>query len=220
MMITELIVKQAEIQGGRQISTDMYDTKNQTLHLCALPLSKLLIFCLECDSNNTTRTIVPRDSVIINAQLGAFKEELDFSKTVINQPPTRLEHTYKILIPTQIEMKKFTNAKIERVALSIHNLLLVMMSVDSGGTKNFVELADAKDILASYEVCIKVIAKWIGTGKEGEAEGSWDTGLQLPPLIEIGRLQPDMDLDAASTNEPSADVGDLHRPDAPDTIRK
>jgi len=217
MMVTELIVKEASIIGGRQIATDMYKSKNQTLHLCALPLSKLLIFCLECDSNNTTRTTVPRDSRIVNAQMGAFKEELDFSKEVIDQPTGKLEKEYKILIPTEIEMKRFSNAKFERVALAIHNLLTVMMSVDSGGAKNFVEMTDHEEVERSYVVCMKVIKKWIGTGQPGKDVGTWDTGMDIPPMVEIGRLKPDLDLDAAQLFEPSAGVGDLHLPDAPDT---
>jgi len=216
MMVTKLNVVEAKITGGREIDCLSYNTKNQTLHLCALPLSKLLLFLMECDSNNTTSIIVPNDAVIIHQQLGAFKEELDFSKELLDQPSGRLEKTFKILIPTQVEMKKFTNPKIQRVALAVHNLLSVMMSVDSGGTKNFVGMADGKSIEASFKVVKKVADKWIGSGKKLK-DGVWETGVEIPPMIEVGRIEPDTDADAATLNEPSADVGDLHLPDAPDT---
>jgi len=217
MMETRLNIKKSAIIGGREIDVDFVNTKNQTLHLCALPLSKLLLFLIECDSNNTTRTIVPRDSRIINMQMKAFKEELIFSTTKLDQPMGRYDKVYKILIPTEVELKKFPNAKIERVAMAILNLLNVMMQVDSSGAKTYVDLSDRKDIEKSFNVALAVVAKWIGTGDKVKDKDEWETGYDVPAFIEVGRIVPDSDADAAQVHEPSADIGPLGRPDAPDT---
>lgn len=220
MMVTKLKVVKSQIIGGRTINCDVYETKNQTLHLLAKPLSKTLIYSLECDSNNTTSVMVPTDTVTFRDLLELFKEELEFSNDPDNltQPRSAFEKTFKILVPTEVEMKRYTNSKCERYGLAIQNLLAVLLGVDSTGTKGFVGAIDHALVKKSYEVCVRVADKWIGTGIYDDKAKKFNTGLDIPPLLVVGQIDPDNDLDAATVNEPSTGrTKGVHRPDAPDT---
>ena len=127
-MITKLVVKDAKIIEGRSIESKGYHTKNQALALSTQPLSRLLFWFLECDSNNTVRTLNPRDIRSARNQFALFKKELKlYLKHNADQPMGKMEMEHTILVPDEHEMKKFSNGKLRRVAYQVLNLIKVCM---------------------------------------------------------------------------------------------
>lgn len=215
-MVTNLKIMASNVQGGRTMKALSYRTTNQSLHLMTQPLSKLLFWMLECDSNNTVATVVPRDVATIRQQWGFYKEELETAKMYANQPMGKLETNFKILLPHPVEMKMFTNQKLDRVAHQVYNLCRVSMSLDSSGTKNFVPNTDYKTIQECIDVVEGIMTKFIGTGLQDAQSGKWDTGVDVSPLIELGTLNPDTDEDSATLQEGSAERTETHLDDGVD----
>ena len=209
-MKTDLKVVKAQIIGGREIDTVLVETTNQSLSNVLSPMSKCLLWMLECDSNNTTRTIVPRDVRTILGMIEFFKTEQAQAKKHKDQPMGVLEVQYKILLPSPVEMKKFPNMLIERVALQIYNVCRICISVDSKGTKNFIHSKDFKLLDEAVVVLDDTILKYLGDGKDVEP-------YDVPDLMELGQVVPDTDMDAAEFREPSADRPTLGMPDTKDT---
>jgi len=90
-----------------------------------------------------------------------------------------------------------------------------MMSLDSAGTKNYVKLGDYQSIEEAFQICLKKATRYMGSGEKSGS--TYDVGLEMPTFAELGVLEPDLDLDTASVQEPSADRTRKHLPDAPDT---
>ena len=58
-MKTELNIANAQVLPGRKINMIAYNVANHNVHNILKPVSRLLIWMLEADTNNTTRTVDP-----------------------------------------------------------------------------------------------------------------------------------------------------------------
>jgi len=199
-MITELKKVDPEIIGGRQIEVVDYRIRNYRLHTSLEQVSRLLLFALECDSNNTSSKNLPSDSRKLLAQWKIVKDEFEFGMAHNDFPTGSHEYAYTIVMPTGREIQRIRNVKMKRVVTEIFNTSRVMLSLDSANSQGYVALEDAEDIRQMFVVTDDCLARWIGTGT-GE-----DLGLTAPAYEKLGELRPDVDSDYAQVLEPSRDM--------------
>jgi len=197
-MITELKKVDPEIKGGIQIEVVDYRIRNYRLHNSLEQMSRLLLFCLECDSNNTSSKNLPSDTRKILSQFEIVKSEFEFGMAHNDVPTGSYEYAYTVVLPSGKEIQKIRNVKMKRVVTEIFNTARVMLSLDSANSQGFVAQEDAKDIRLMFAVTDACMARWIGKG-EGE-----DLGLIAPAYEKLGEIRPDVDSDYAQILEPSA----------------
>ena len=114
-MITNLKKVDAEIQGGREIEVVEYNIRNYRLHQTLEQMSRLLLFCLECDSNNTSSKNLPSDTRGILSQWQIVKDEFDFGMEYNDVPTGSHEYAYTMSMPSQKEIQRIRNVKMKRV---------------------------------------------------------------------------------------------------------
>lgn len=217
-MITELQIVQQQTIPGRKIVCVAYSTNNHNLHKMMKPVSHLLLWMLEADSNNSSRTIVPTDVLDVWACFSFMDAEIEICEEYSSQPTGARELTYKIVFPEALEMVRFKNMKWERVAQQIMHFARVAMGVDSGRVQGYVDMADFKLIKESLRVTKAIATRFIGDGKPIDGKkGEFNTGLKAPALAATGIIKPDNDLDVAVVGEPSADRPESMLPDVADT---
>jgi len=211
-VITELNKVEAEIVGGKKIDVVEYQIRNYRLHQILEQLSRLLLFCVECDSNNTSSKARPRDVRGILAQWTIAKDELAFSMDHNDYPNGSHEYAFSVVMLDQRTIMKIRNVKIKRIVSEMFNCMRVILSVDSSNTQGFIAQEDADDVIMMFKLVDDCLARWIGEGKD-----ITDTGIIAPAYEILGLLSPDVDLDYASILEPSAGVPLPKLPDTPDT---
>lgn len=211
-MITELKKVDPSIIGGRVIPVVEYKLQNYRLHQVLEQMSRLFLFLLECDSNNTSSKAKPRDVRGIVRQWQVVREELDFSMAHNDMPDGVYEYGFSVVFPDQKEIQKIRNVKIKRIFSEMFNTARHMLSVDSAKTQGYIALEDHKDMMEMFGCVEDCIARWIGNGSDAA-----DTGIVVPAYEELGVIVPDVDSDYATMNEPSADAPPAKLPDVPDT---
>jgi hypothetical protein len=209
-MITELNKVEAAIIGGRKINVVEYHIQNYRLHQVLEQIARMFLFLLECDSNNTSSKIRPRDARRIIAQWNVAKEELVFGMEHNDLPSAIYEYGFAVNLPEGKEIQKIRNVKIKRVYAEMFNAARQILSVDSSKTQGFVAAEDHADIMEWFNTVDLCVARWIGDGTET------NTGILVPAYEELGVISPDVDSDYAAINEPSADSPVAKLPDAPD----
>lgn len=214
-MITELVTVDPMIVGGRKINVVEYNIQNYRLHQVCEQLARLFLFLLECDSNNTSSKVKPRDVRGIIRQWTIAKEELDFSMSHNDLPDGVYEYGFKILLPDQKEIQKIRNVKIKRIYSEMFNCVRQMLSVDSAKTQGYIASEDHADIREMMLCVDDCLTRWIGDGSDTS-----NTGLVAPAYEELGVISPDVDADYASIREPSADMPISKLPDVADTVAK
>lgn len=212
-MITELRKVDPMIVGGRTVDVVDYKLQNYRLHQVLEQIARLFLFLLECDSNNTSSKVKPRDVRKILQQWQVAKEELEFSMTHNDLPDGIYEYGFSISFPDQKEIQRIRNVKIKRIYSEIFNTARQMLSVDSAKTQGFVAAEDHAEIMEMFSCVDACLARWIGDGSDAS-----NIGITVPAYEEIGVIVPDVDSDYASVNEPSADAPVSKLPDAPDTV--
>ncbi len=210
-MITELKKVDAEIVGGRQIDVVDYRVRNYRLHQVLEQMSRLFLFCLECDSNNTNSKAKPRDVRGIVQQWKIVKDEMAFSIAHNDFPTGSHEYAFQVVLLDQKEIQKIRNVKMKRIVSEMFNTARVILSVDSANTQGYIAAEDATDIMQMFTLVDDVLARWIGEGKD-----SSDTGLIAPAYEILGELRPDVDSDFAQILEPSSGMPMPKLPDVPD----
>lgn len=211
-MITELKKVDPVITGGRSIDVVDYNVRNYRLHQVLEQMSRLFLFCLECDSNNTNSKAKPRDVRGIVNQWKIVKEEMAFSMDHNDFPNGSHEYAFKVLMLDQKEIQKIRNVKIKRIVSEMFNTARVILSVDSANTQGFIAAEDATDIVQMFTLVDDCLARWIGSGSDLD-----DTGLMAPAYEILGAVVPDVDLDYAEILEPSKNMPAPKLPDTPDT---
>ena len=214
-MITELKKVDPQIIGGRVIEVVDYKLQNYRLHQVLEQLARLFLFLLECDSNNTSSKIKPRDARGILRQWEIAKDELTFSMGFNDLPDGIYEYGFSIALPDQKEIQKIRNVKIKRIYSEMFNTVRQMLSVDSAKTQGYIAAEDHADIQEMFTAVDACLARWIGTGADAE-----NTGIVVPAYEELGVIMPDVDSDYATISEPSADAPLPKLPDAVDTSKK
>ena len=127
----------------------------------------------------------------------------------VDQPKALLEEEYEILLPTEDEMLRFPNQKLQIVASQLKNSILASMNVDSARHQMHLADDDYALIIRSDEASQAFLDTYIGTGMK-RADGGFDTGIKIPALMELGQVEPDVDQDRASLKEPGPDGHDLN----------
>lgn len=211
-MITELNKVDAAIVGGKKVDVVQYSIRNYRLHQVLEQMSRLFLFCLECDSNNTSSKARPRDVRGIVNQWQIVKDEFKFSMDHNDFPNGSHEYAFKINMLDQKEIQKIRNVKMKRIVSEMFNTARVLLSVDSANTQGFIAEEDALDVNQMFVLVDDVLARWIGAGKD-----TTDTGLMAPAYEVLGTVVPDVDGDYAQIMEPSSTMPIPKLPDTPDT---
>lgn len=211
-MITELKKVDPEIVGGKKIEVVEYNIRNYRLHQVLEQMSRLFLFCLECDSNNTNSKAKPRDIRGIVAQWAIVKDEMTFSMEHNDFPNGSHEYAFIINLIDQKEIQKIRNVKMKRIVSEMFNTARVLVSVDSANTQGFIADEDAADIIQMFTLVDDCLKRWIGDGKD-----TGDTGLIAPAYEILGAVIPDVDGDYAKILEPSSTMPMPKLPDVADT---
>lgn len=211
-MITELSKVDPAVAGGVKIEVVEYNIRNYRLHNSLEQMSRLLLFCLECDSNNTSSKNIPSDTRKVLQQWDIVKSEFEFGMEFNDAPTGSHEYAYTISIPSGQEIQKIRNVKMKRVVTEIFNTARVMLSVDSANSQGFVDLVDATDIRRMFTITDACFTRWIGTG-----EGTDNLGLNAPAYEKLGEISPDVDSDYAQVLEPSRSMPEPKLDDVADT---
>lgn len=216
-MVTELIVEEIKIQGGRKIRTAAYKTPNETLHDSMFIVGKLLRWLMKSKSNNMTRSIQPRDVRELWQMWEAHKKILDLAQKFSDSPSPVHEFNRVILLPHPSELQRFKNIKLQGVGNALHGYVHTCMTRDSADGTYIYEMIDYEEVLEAQRHCEQKMLLFVGTGQPlKDQPGHWDTGLPMPSLAELGTEIPSGDLDMLSFAEPSIDAPGSHLPDAPD----
>ena len=210
-MITELNKVDAAIVGGSKVNVVEYNIRNYRLHQVLEQMSRLFLFLLECDSNNTSSKARPRDIRGILSQWNIVKEEMEFSMAHNDFPNGSHEYAFKVVMLDQKEIQKVRNVKMKRLISEMFNTARVILSVDSSNTQGYIAAEDAADVLQMFTLVDDVLARWIGGGTD-----TADTGIIAPAYEILGELRPDVDGDYASIMEPSSSLPLPKLPDTPD----
>lgn len=196
-MITNLKKVDPEIVPGVEIEAVDYRTRNYRLHNALEQLSRLLLFCLECDSNNTASKALPSDARDILQTWNVVKDEFEFGVTHNDLPTPSHEYAYTVTLPTGKEIQKIRNVKMKRVVTEIFNTARVILSSDSSNAQAFVDPSDVAKIRRMFEVTDATLARWIGDGTLEQL------GFSVPAFERVGEVRPDVDSDYAQILEPS-----------------
>lgn len=211
-MKTELQIHKEDITGGRKVDVVEYNVRNYRMRDTLEQCSRLMIYLLECDSNNTSSKAIPSDVREITEQWNIVKEELDFSLQYNDFPKGSHEYAYKIYLLKGTEIQRVRNVKLKTVLAECFNAMRVLLSVDSANTQGFIDLRDSENVKRAFEIVDAKIVRWLG---DGTVE---NTGRYAPAYEELGTIEPDVDGDYAQVLEPSSSTPAAKLPDSPDTV--
>jgi len=211
-MITNLNKVDPQIVAGRSVNVVDYSLQNYRLHQVLEQMARLFLFLLECDSNNTSSKMRPRDARRVLQQWKIAKDELEFSMQHNDLPDGVYEYGFTVALPEGKEVQKIRNVKIKRIYAEMFNCARQILSVDSAKTQSFIAKEDYEDIMLMFKVCDKTLERWIGTGADADS-----VGLTAPAYEELGVLSPDVDSDYAQIREPSPDAPPPKLGDVQDT---
>ena len=211
-MITELNKIEAEIVGGRRIDVVEHQVRNFRLQSVLEQMSRLFLFCLECDSNNTSSKAIPSDVRKIRAQFDIVQDEFDFSSDPQHNdnPQTAHEYAYAIDLIDTKEIQRIRNVKLKRVVAEMYRCAQVILDVDSANTQAYLDTGDQDSIRTCFNTVSNAMDRWIGEGA-----GPDDTGIYAPAFAQLGEVVPDVDGDWSETLEPSKS---MPRPKLPDSV--
>jgi hypothetical protein len=209
-MITELQVMPQEVLPGHKIMVTEYQIRNYRMHASLEGLSRLTLYTLECDSNNTVTKVTPRNARAILAQWSVVKDEFEFALAHNDTPTGSYEMGYKVNLLHQTQIQRVRNVKMKRVITELFNLAQVLMSVDSANTQGYIAPDDEATVKETFRVVDDVIARWLGDGTFG------NLGKTAPAFEILGDIVPNESGSYAVMMEPSAirPMGQL--PDVPD----
>jgi hypothetical protein len=210
-MKTELNIVSANPRAGQKFNVNEINIRNLRLHKVCEQMSRLLLFCIECDSNNTSSKVRPRDVRGIRQQFDIAKSELEFSMAHNDYPQASHEFAFKLYLIDQFEIQSIRNVKVKQIVAEIYNTVHVIVSCDSASTQGFIAAEDARDIQEMIQLCNDAMDRWIGKGTD-----TADTGLIAPAYEILGQIVPDVDGDYAEMIEPSKEMPLPKLPDVPD----
>jgi hypothetical protein len=213
-MITEINLVDPEIVPGIKIDCVNYNVRNYRMRDTLEMASRLLLFAIECDTNNTNATVIPSDARDILDQWAVCKEEFDFAIQFNDFPKGSHEFAYQIAILAGKEIQRIRNVAMKTVVAELFNALRVLLSVDSASTQGYISARDQVKVKRMFEIVDAKMARWLGDGSVG------DTGRNSPAFEELGQIRPDIDSDFAQMLEPSRGMPVPKLPDVPDTDGK
>lgn len=217
-MITELEVSPPKVVPGMKIKMDEFHLKNFRMHKMATDVSRILLFILESDSNNSSAQVVARDARNVQLALGAVDKELGYLKSYRDAPMGVLEKGYTVLLPKSSEIMRMTNRPMQCVAQEILNFANVIIFNDSSQQQQWSGAGPTADLDDSLLTLRTIIADTIGTGAADEAHpAGYDVGPLHADYSRLGTLMPDVDMDSVTLSEPRVGAPEPPRvPDSPD----
>lgn len=215
-MKTELIVNQPKVEGGLQIEVDQYNVRNFRLHKVLETCARSLLFLIESRSNNASAVTTPQDAKTVQGLWNMIVMEWERAKKFKGGPTGTLERVYHIVRPTPSELQKISNIKVKSAALELDHLMEIIIASDSANLDVYVGAESQSNIEEEILNVGSFLKEWLGDGSGPDA-----TGVVAPEGLRIlGEVVPDVDLDTASMQEPSANVQPPRVPDAPDVSPK
>lgn len=196
-MKTEINLVDPEIVGGVKIDCVNYRVRNYRLRDTLEMAARLLLFMVECDTNNTNAAVIPSDARDMLDQWNIVKEEFDFGIKFNDFPKGSHEYAYEIALLDGKEIQRIRNVAVKTVVAEVFNALRVILSIDTSNTQGYVSAGDQVKIKRMFEIVDAKMARWIGNGEIG------DTGRNAPAFEELGVIIPDVDGDFAKVLEPS-----------------
>lgn len=210
-MKTELNPQPATITPGVRITVLEYNLRNFRVHAIMEQVSRLLLYLLECDSNNTSSVLSPREVRNIRKQWEIVKGEFDFSVAHNDMPQGSHEYSYKLLLIDQTEILKMKNVKLKRVVSELFNASRAIVSADSSSSQGVISVEDQMDFKLIGSLIDDVMERWIGTG-----EDTTKVGLSAPDFKILGEVSPSVNLNYAEVLEPSRSTPASKLPDVAD----
>lgn len=216
-MQTELLEKSPDIVGGHKVDVVQNNIRNPRLHRVLEQMTRLCIYLLECDSNNTSSKAKPSDVRYVRAQWGIVKDEFAFSTAEENNdlPAGAYEQAYKVFTIHQKEVQRVVNVKVRAVLEEIWDTMELMLSVDSAATQGFTASEDIEAISKRLAFVDRVMDRWIGDGKD-----LMSTGIIAPAYEILGTIVPSINSDWAEKLEPSKRYPASRLADTPDVELK
>ena len=211
-MKTELQIVEEVIRPGQKIKGVKYSVSNFRLNQIIVPMSRLLFWFLESDSNNTSTIVKPRDVRRIRQVWDVAKRELAFAMEHNDQHAGSREYDYAVALPHSSEIQRIQNAKLQKILSEMFVTARVICTVDSARTQGFISPEDHDEIATLMKTVDDAMDIWIGAGKDAS-----DIGSPYPAFEEMGQLVPDTDLGFAAIAEPSREGVPSKLPDVPDT---
>jgi hypothetical protein len=212
-MITELNPMPQEVMPGHKIDVVEYQIRNYRMHASLESLSRLTLYVLECDSNNTVTKVTPRNAKQILSQWDLTKNEFEFALTHNDSPHGAYEMAYTIYLLHQTQIQRIRNVKMKRVIAELYNLAMVMLSADSANTQSFVDGVDIDTVKETFKVVDDVMVRWLGNGQSG------NLGTTAPAFEILGDIVPNEVGSYAEVLEPSAIRPKGMLPDVPDLLQ-
>lgn len=209
-MRTEINLVDPEIMPGVKIDCVKYRVRNYRMRDTLEMASRMLLFMIECDSNNTNALAIPSDTRDIRDQWNIVKEEFDFAIKFNDFPKGSHEYAYEIAFLDGREIQRIRNVAMKTVVAEVFNAVRVIISVDSASTQGYLSTKDQEKIKRMFEIVDAKMDRWIGKGDVG------DTGRNAPAFEELGEIVPDVDGDFAQIMEPSRAMPKPKLDDVPD----
>ena len=199
-MQTTLKEVSPNVIDDKEIEVVANNIRNPRLHRCLEAMSKLCLYVLKCDSNNTSGTVKPSDAAKIRASWDIIKDEVAFNTTEDNNdlPGSDYEFSYMVYTPDQREIRRINNVKTQNVVAEICYCMEHVLSVDSAKTQGYTKPQDVESIQKRLDFVDRTMTRWIGSGTT-----MTDTGVVLPSYPGLGRIVPGLDSDWAQRLEHS-----------------
>jgi hypothetical protein len=195
---------------------DRFHIKNFRMHKMLAELSRILLFCLESDSNNSSAQVVARDSRNVQSALSSIEKELGYLETYRDAPMGTIEHSYSILLPKLSEIQRMNNRPMQCVAQELMNFGKVLIFNDSSQQQQWIGEGPNSDVRDSLSTVKTIVAETIGTGQPSEDHATgYEVGPKHADYSRLGMLKPDVDMDSVSKAEPR--VGSVIPPKVPDS---
>lgn len=202
-MKTELNIVDPQIVDDKKIDVNDNNIRNRRIHACVEAMSRLCLFILKCDSNNTSGTVKPSDAAKIRAAWDIVKDEVDFNSQEANNdlPGSDYEFAHMISTVDQKEIRRMNNPKTQNVVAEVAKCIEHCLSVDSARTQGYTTPEDVATIKQWLDFIDRVMDRWIGKG-----QNMTDTGMTLPSFPGLGKIEPSLDGDWAQKLEHSKDL--------------
>ena len=200
-MITEIENVLPDIKPGMKIRCNVHRINNYPLSLVLEQMSRLFLFGIECDSNNTSSKAIPREVRQIRGQFEVVKKELEFAMQFNDSPRGTYEDDFEVSILDGKEIATIRNVKVKRFLSEMRNTALVMLGVDSSKSQAFIAQEDYSTIKEALVKTEAVLDMWIGTGAD-----ALNVGLNIPAFELLGEIRPDVDGNWNQMKEPTREV--------------
>ena len=145
-MIHELDIVDAEIVPAIKTKVVEYNVRNYRMRDMLEMSSRLLLYMVHCDSNNTNATVIPSDARVILDQWAVVKEEFAFSLDFNDAPKGSHEYAYHMYFLEGREIQAVRNVAVKTVIAEVFNAVRVMISVDYASTQGYIDAVDQKKI--------------------------------------------------------------------------